>query len=47
LGERGLAAVAALVGERAAGAGPGWWRREFATRNLREQLAEVAGGVGR
>jgi hypothetical protein len=45
LGERGLAALAVLVEERAAGADPGSWRHEFAARNLREQLAEVSGGV--
>ncbi len=47
LGERGLVQLAALVEERAANADPGSWRHEFATRNLREQLAEVSGDTGR
>jgi hypothetical protein len=47
LGGRGLAALAALVEERAAGADPDSWGRAFATRDLREQLAEVAGDVDR
>ncbi len=47
LGEPGLAALTTLVEERAAGAAADSWRHEFATRNLREQLAEVSGGIDR
>jgi hypothetical protein len=47
LGERGLAALAALVEERAAKAAPDSWSHRFATRNLRDQLAEVSGDAGR
>jgi hypothetical protein len=43
LGERGLAEIAALVEQRAAVAGPGSWGRLFATRTLREQMAEISG----
>jgi hypothetical protein len=45
LGERGLAQITALVGKRAAAAGPDSRGRLFATRTLREQLAEVSGDV--
>jgi uncharacterized Zn finger protein len=47
LGERGLAEVAGLVEARARGADPQSWTATFAVRDLREQLAEVAGDVDR
>jgi hypothetical protein len=45
LGERGLAEIAARVEQRAAVAAPGYWGRLFATRTLREQLAEISGDI--
>lgn len=47
LGDRGLAEVAALVEQRAAAAAPGSWGGLFATRTLREQLAEISGDIDR
>jgi len=47
LGERGLAEVNRLVEERARTANPESWTAVYSVRDLREQLAEVSGGLDR